>query len=529
MFSLAALVLVTSCEKEETSYAFQDVSAPSDVSVALDMAQDDSGSITVTPSAEGATLFQIFFGDMEDETPVEVAPGESADHVYAEGSYEMKVVAVGITGLTSQLTKVVDVSFSKPENLVLDIKTTNLTANITPSADNAVEFEIYFGEVEGEEPTVVGDGGTASYTYAEEGTYTVRVVAKGASSEVTETSVVLNMAISTGEVLGLPLNFESQTLDYVLFGYEGAEVALIENPDMSGANTSATVMQFVKPEAAQPWALAVLPLDEPVDLSEETVVTIAVWSPKVGSPIHLKLEDTTSPLGDNNAPTVFVEQTAYTTRANTWEVLAFDMSLFEGFDPANMYNQVVLFGDFLEAPAGDTFYFDDIQLGLQAPALPLTFESTGVNMTWLPFETDYAVVENPQVDANNPSATVLQMFKDAGKPIWGGALVVLKEGMDLTNSATISVKVWSSRANTAFNLEIEDQSTVEGCCPTVFVVKTGVTTQAGVWETFTFDFSDDPSFDLANTYDRVVIRPFSDTDPAPEAVTMYFDDIQIVQ
>lgn len=534
MFSLTALVLGSSCETEETSYAFQDVSAPTNLAIAFDMAQDDSGTVTVTPSADGATAFEIFFGDVEDETPVQIAPGESADHVYAEGSYEMKVIAVGITGLTSSLTKVVDVSFSKPENLVLDIQTTNLTANITPSADNAMEFEVYFGEVLGEEPVVVGNGGTANYTYAAEGSYTVRVVAKGASSQTSETSIVLTMAISGGEVLGLPLNFESETLDYSgFFGFGGAGVAVIDNPDMSGANTSAKVIEVPKAAGAEVWAGIKMELPEPINFTESTEMTINVWSPRAGVPVLLKLEDTNSEPDANGNPSVFVEVWGTTTRANAWETILFDVSTSENlpYDAAVGYNAVVVFPDFGTPGQDETFYFDDFQLGKVLPALPITFESTGVELGWSPFETSVAIVENPQVDADNPSATVLEMIKDADKPFWGGALVLLKEGMDLTNSATISVKIWSSRANTPFTVEIEDSSTIEGCCPTVFVVKRATTQTSGTWETFTFDFSDDPTFDLANVYDRVVIRPFSNEDQSntTEAVTFYVDDIQIVQ
>jgi len=101
-----------SCEKEEeTSYALQDVSAPTGISAAFDISNDEQGTVTVTPTAEGATEFQIYFGDTEGEDPLIVNPGETVTHTYPEGEYNLRIVAVGLTGLTSELVRVVNVSF----------------------------------------------------------------------------------------------------------------------------------------------------------------------------------------------------------------------------------------------------------------------------------------------------------------------------------------------------------------------------------------------------------------------------------
>ena len=71
--SILTLILLTvafgACEKETISYAFQEISAPSDVSAVFDIAQDDTGLVTVTPSGEGAQSFLVYFGDVPNEEP----------------------------------------------------------------------------------------------------------------------------------------------------------------------------------------------------------------------------------------------------------------------------------------------------------------------------------------------------------------------------------------------------------------------------------------------------------------------------
>ena len=48
----------------------------------------------------------------------------------------------------------------------------------------------------------------------------------------------------------LPVDFESATIDYNVIGFEGAESAVVANPDASGENTSDTVVETTKTEGA---------------------------------------------------------------------------------------------------------------------------------------------------------------------------------------------------------------------------------------------------------------------------------------
>ena len=202
-----AISLVSSCEEEETSYALQEISAPTNVSATFDIAQDDSGVVSLTPVADGATSFQVYFGDVENETPTEVSPGGTTTHTYVEGDYLLRVVAVGLTGLTSELNRSISISFTPPSELNFDVvvsSTNTYEVVVTPSAVNATMYEVYFGDVENEEPTIVLDGATATHVYAQSGEYTIRVVAKSASVNTIEATQAVTI---TDPILIAPEDF----------------------------------------------------------------------------------------------------------------------------------------------------------------------------------------------------------------------------------------------------------------------------------------------------------------------------------
>ncbi|WP_158974076.1 hypothetical protein [Cellulophaga sp. L1A9] len=177
------VIALNACTEDEVSYAFKDVSAPTNVAASFNISNDDTGTVTLTPTAEGVTSFQVYFGDIEDETPTEVAPGEETSHIYEEGEYILRIVALSASGLTSELNRSISVSFTPPSNLSADIiVVNNYDVTVTPNADDATVFDVYFGETADEEATTIMAGEVATYTYAAAGEYTIRVVAKGASA-----------------------------------------------------------------------------------------------------------------------------------------------------------------------------------------------------------------------------------------------------------------------------------------------------------------------------------------------------------
>ena len=155
----------------------------------------------------------------------------------------------------------------------------------------------------------------------------------------------------SGENIELPVDFELDT-DYGLIGFEGAESAVVANPDTSGANTSETVVETIKTEGAQFYAGTAMGLDAPIDFSESEIISIKTWSPKADIPVRLKLEA---------AGGVFVELDTNTTLENQWETLTWD---FSGQTAGIDFTTVVVFFEFVPDLPGDgsTYYYDDIEV-----------------------------------------------------------------------------------------------------------------------------------------------------------------------
>ena len=170
----------------------------------------------------------------------------------------------------------------------------------------------------------------------------------------------------SGENIELPVDFELDT-DYGLIGFEGAESAVVANPDTSGENTSETVVETIKTEGAQFYAGTAMGLDAPIDFSESEIISIKTWSPKADIPVRLKLEA---------AGGVFVELDTNTTLENQWETLTWD---FSGQTAGIDFTTVVVFFEFVPDLPGDgsTYYYDDIEV---AQALSISdYESFSVS------------------------------------------------------------------------------------------------------------------------------------------------------
>ncbi|TWO34028.1 hypothetical protein E1J38_004425 [Seonamhaeicola sediminis] len=186
---LIALALFSNCAEDDNDLSFIDeVVAPSEVSALFKVTQDNTGVVTITPNAVGASNFNITFGD-ETPEPVNVIQGEGVSHTYKEGAYIVNIEAVGITGLTTEAAQNLEVSFKAPENEIITIandEAISKQVNVTATADFAISYEVYFGE-EGNDTPVAGNiGDTVSYVYQEPGTYTIRIVIMGAAIETTE-------------------------------------------------------------------------------------------------------------------------------------------------------------------------------------------------------------------------------------------------------------------------------------------------------------------------------------------------------
>lgn len=505
-FVMAATVL--GCSDDDSSVNLDNVAAPTDISALFTITQDNTGLVTIAPRGNGVTTFHIHFGD-GTEDHAEVRPGNTINHVYAEGIYTVKIIGKTLNGLTAEYEHELTVSFREPENLAVTIAPVagdSFSINVSATADYEAFFEVWFGEDPDQEPVQFNQGETVTHTYSDIGTYEVRVVAYSGGEATTE---VIQEVTITNPLL-LPVNFESTTLNYAFSDFGGAATSVIDNPHPEGINTSQRVGQSVKTPGAEGWAGTALTLDEDIDFSAGQYFRIKVWSPAASTPVLLKLEN----IADAN---IFYEVQESTTVAEEWEYLTFN---FSGADMAQAYSKVILFFNFNINGNGETYYFDDISLiaGEDALNIPLNFESPTINYVFNGFGgAGGGKVANPDASGINTSANVGEVTKSAGAEVWAGIAIPMTNPIDFSSQQKIKMKVWSPAANTPVLLKLENIPNSD-----TFVEVQVTTTTANTWEELTFDFT---GINNANNYQMVVL--FFDFGNVGTGATYYFDDVQL--
>ena len=370
LYKLTAFIFIASlffaCETDEDKmYNLDYVKAPSNVSAIFDVTTDNTGLVSITPNAEGAQNFVVNFGDGSDTEEYKV--GEAIEHTYDEGVYNVKVTAVGITGLETEFTQELNVTFKAPENVELTVTNDDVNpriVSVSATADYATVFEIYWGDVEEEEPTLAMPEETVTHTYEAPGDYDIKVIAKSAGAATTEYTETVNVP-EAADPMTMPIDFESFTINYAFSDFGGVASSVVDNPDAGGINSSDKVGLSTKTAGAETWAGTILTLGDPLNFADKTF-KVKVWSPKSGAVVKLKVENLDD--GDINH-----EVDATTTVANEWEELSFD---FTAIDTNNEYQKVVLFFDFGNAGDDSNYYFDDIKLVTEAAA------GTGIEGIW---------------------------------------------------------------------------------------------------------------------------------------------------
>ena len=186
LFVFAAFVSCKEDFLEETDFG---IVAPSNVNATFNITQDNTGLVTITPTAEGAISFDVDFGD-GSTAATGIAAGKHVKHTYSEGNHTVGVTANGLGGLKTAASVELVVSFKAPQNLVVAITnsaTISRQIDVVATADFATTFDLISG-VDGAEAVSANIGETASYKYAAAGTYTVTVTAKGGAIATTSYS-----------------------------------------------------------------------------------------------------------------------------------------------------------------------------------------------------------------------------------------------------------------------------------------------------------------------------------------------------
>ena len=100
---LIFLVLAISCQEDEPT--LDAILVPTNLVVNANVASDQSGNITVSPTADNAINFHVLF--TPESEPVVISPGQTATFRFTQSgqfTVPISVVAFGVGGVSSNAT-----------------------------------------------------------------------------------------------------------------------------------------------------------------------------------------------------------------------------------------------------------------------------------------------------------------------------------------------------------------------------------------------------------------------------------------
>lgn len=514
------LLVVVACEEDLRDTSFADnMAPPSEVTASYAITQDNSGAVTITPTAQGAVSFEIFFGDNSESA--ELNQGENVTHIYEEGTYQVKIVASNLVGDAVEVVQQLVVSFQAPQNLVVVLEndvSVSKQVNITANADFAAIFEFNSGETGVSQPVISGNiGETISYVYANPGTYSVVVTAKGGAIATTDFAVDFEVTEILAPTEVAPVAPARNDTDVVsIFSDVYTDVTLNELP----TSWSSGNFEAISIDSDNVWKLTNLDFlgivtnyDTGIDLSGMEMMHIDYWVPE-GTTNELLVKIVNTVDGGEDI------ESLGTTVSGSWQSIDIDMTGFDGGDLANKekITQILIDSDGIAGNVYvDNFYF------YKAPSVPfngvtpLTFED---NFTLSSFDGGaIQAINNPDISGINTSSRVLEMVKNAGQP-WAGSKITLSENFDVSNPI-IKAKVWSPRSGLNLLLKFEDATPWPNTVASAEV--TATTTVANQWEELIFDFTG-----ISGTIDfnnLVLIMDNGTQGDGTADYTIYVDDI----
>jgi len=314
---------------------------------------------------------------------------------------------------------------------------------------------------------------------------------------------------------------------------EGTLTMNIPNPDASGINTSATVLEGRKAGDAPEWAGMFSnpnPMDM-IDASNGGQVCFDIWSADA-VPVLLKLE--------NDDVSNVWETSLMTAGGSSWETLCYDLTTIGtgGAAASGLFTRLVVFYDFgtvgtgteqvyyldnFTAPTATTSVIECIDLYNFEPTTMDSFSTFGATDTTL-FPSEF-IIPNPGPDGVNGSASVMKYTKQADAQVWAGMFFDMATPIDANFAYQVCVDYWSATGGPLL-LKLEN-----GTDPTWETSQTSST--SGGWETLCYDLSADDIGGAATgpasgrVFSRMVLFADFGTMGAATDTEFYFDNFLV--
>lgn len=366
--SICLLVFtIYGCSEDDNSVNIDQISAPTNVSAAVRVTQDNTGLTTITPLGEGVTNFNLTFGD-NSEPSGEIRPGYSVNHVYGEGTYEITIKANGLNGLSTIVTQTVVVSFQAPENLVVTIEndpTISKKVTVTASADYAISYEVDFGEA-GSLPVEGNIDEPVSFIYQEAGTYTITVTAFSAAIETTTYTEEFEVTAILQPLAAAPVPPARSENDVIsIFSDAYTDIAGTDFYPNWGQSTTYNQIMAGGSAIIQYGNLNYegIQLGTPADASQMEFLHVDIWT---ADDNDAKISPISS--GPN--------ETAYELdlTPQQWTSFNIPLSFFTDQNPLVNFADIIQF-KFDGNPAGGTIFVDNLYF-YRAPSIPFSIAGT---------------------------------------------------------------------------------------------------------------------------------------------------------
>ncbi|WP_299667758.1 carbohydrate binding domain-containing protein [uncultured Polaribacter sp.] len=370
---IIALLVFGACKDNVRDLDFlTSIQPPSEVTAAYNITQDNTGLVTITPTADGASEIQVFFDDGTGESET-LTNGQSVQRVYTEGTFSIKLVASNTVGGVTEATQQLIVSFNAPQNLVVVIEndeSVSKKVNVTANAEFATMYDFYSGET-GADPISGNIGETISFQYQEAGTYAVRVVAKGAAIETTEFSDSFEVEEILDPTMAAPTP-PSRNADDVISLFSN----VYTDVNVDTWNTSWSQASFedviINNNATKKYTSlnfnGIETIASPVDASSMTHIHLDIWTPNM-TEFKLKLVDF---LGDGSGGANTEAELSFVPTLGEWVSLDIELTNFTdaGMTALSDLNQYIISGN----PSGSGIIFVD-NVYFYRPSSASTFNS----------------------------------------------------------------------------------------------------------------------------------------------------------
>ncbi|WP_288982091.1 T9SS type A sorting domain-containing protein [uncultured Flavobacterium sp.] len=199
--------------------------------------------------------------------------------------------------------------------------------------------------------------------------------------------------------INLPINFEGNTINYTVTDFGGNASSKVADP----LNASNTVIKTIKTTGAELWAGTTMSTPSgfssviPFTLTNRKVY-VRVYSPDVGIPVRLKVEET------SNATHSCETQT--NTTVVGWQTMEFDFnnqaSGTAAFNQSYQFNMMSIFFNFgtTGAIAGEKiYYFDDVNYA--SPLSIASFDPSKINVYPNPVSSILTIESVDVIDSIN--------------------------------------------------------------------------------------------------------------------------------